>query len=98
MLRAAKIDFVDRDEDDARRAALLSLDRSRGGGSSWPSLERATGSIETDYLTGEIVLRGRLHGVATPANALLQRLANHMARERRPPGAWSEGDVLAMRG
>jgi len=36
----------------------------------------ATGSIETDYQTGEFVLRGRLHGVATPVNALLQRLAN----------------------
>jgi 2-dehydropantoate 2-reductase len=75
---------------------LLTVDRSRGGGSSWQSLERATGSIETDYLTGEVVLRGRLHGVATPTNALLQRLANQLARERRPPGAWSEAEVLAM--
>ena len=27
----------------------------RGGGSSWQSLARGTGSIETDYLNGEIV-------------------------------------------
>ena len=96
VLRAAQIDYVDRDEDEARRGTLLTVDPSRGGGSSWQSLVRGTGSIETDYLTGEIVLRGRLHGVATPANALLQRLANQMARERRSPGAWSEEDVLAM--
>jgi 2-dehydropantoate 2-reductase len=96
VLRTAQVDYVDREEDDARRGTLLTVDRSRGGGSSWQSLERATGSIETDYLTGEIVLRGRLHGVATPANALLQRLANQLARERRAPGAWSEADVLAM--
>jgi 2-dehydropantoate 2-reductase len=96
VLRAARIDYVDRDEDAARRGTLLSVDTSRGGGSSWQSLVRATGSIETDYLTGEIVLRGRLHDVATPTNALLQRLANQMARERRAPGAWSEADVLAM--
>jgi 2-dehydropantoate 2-reductase len=96
VLEAAQIDFVDRDEDAARRGTLLSVDSSRGGGSSWQSLVRATGRIETDYLTGEVVLRGRLHGVATPTNALLQRLANQLARERRPPGAWSEADVLAM--
>jgi 2-dehydropantoate 2-reductase len=96
VLRAAQIDYVDREEDEARRGNLLTVDRSRGGGSSWQSLERATGSIETDYLTGEVVLRGRLHGVATPTNALLQRLANQLARERRPPGAWSEAEVLAM--
>jgi 2-dehydropantoate 2-reductase len=98
VLRAAQIDYVDREEDEARRGTLLSVDRSRGGGSSWQSLERATGSIETDYLTGEIVLRGRLHGVETPTNALVQRLANQLARARRPPGAWSEADVLAMLG
>jgi 2-dehydropantoate 2-reductase len=96
VLRSAQIDYVDRDEDAARRGTLLSVDSSRGGGSSWQSLVRGTGSIETDYLTGEIVLRGRLHDVATPANAVLQRLANQMARERRSPGAWSEEDVLAM--
>ncbi len=99
VLHAAGIDYVDRDEDMARRGTLLDSGPrgdTRGGGSSWQSLARATGSIETDYLTGEIVLRGRLHGVATPANTLLQRLANELARERRPPGAWSEADVLSM--
>ena len=34
-----------------------------------------SGSIETDYLNGEIVLLGRLHGVPTPVNALLQQLS-----------------------
>jgi 2-dehydropantoate 2-reductase len=96
VLHAAKIDYVDREEDVARRGTLLTVDSSRGGGSSWQSLERATGSIETDYLSGEIVMRGLLHGVATPANALVQRLANQLARERRPPGAWTEDEILSM--
>ncbi|MFI8190001.1 ketopantoate reductase family protein [Streptomyces sp. NPDC085946] len=59
----------------------------RGGGSSWQSLSRATGTIEADYLNGEIVLLGRLHGVPTPLNELLQHLANTFARERRAPGS-----------
>lgn len=96
VLGAAGIEYVGRDEDAARRGTLLSRDSSRGGGSSWQSLVRATGSIESDYLSGEIVLRGRLHGVATPTNALLQRLANQLAREGRAPGAWTEEEVLAM--
>jgi 2-dehydropantoate 2-reductase len=100
VLAAAGIDYVDNEEDASRRGTLLS-DRSiagkkRGGGSSWQSLTRGTGSIETDYLSGEIVLQGRLIGMATPVNELLQRLANQMARERRPPGFVSEDDVLAM--
>jgi 2-dehydropantoate 2-reductase len=100
VLKAAGIAFVDRDEDAARRGTLLSVrlfaGSDRGGGSSWQSLQRGTGTIETDYLSGEMVLQGRLAGVPTPVNALLQRLANQLARERRAPGYWSEDDVMAM--
>jgi 2-dehydropantoate 2-reductase len=44
---------------------------SRGGGSSWQSLTRGTGSIEADFLNGEIVLLGREHGIPTPVTALI---------------------------
>ena len=58
------------------------------GGSSWQSLARGTGSIEAEFLNGEIVLLGALHGVATPVNALLQRLALQAADEGAAPGTW----------
>jgi 2-dehydropantoate 2-reductase len=61
--------------------------RPRAGGSSWQSLARGTGSIEADYLNGEIVLLGRLYAVPTPVNELLQQLANVAARERARPGS-----------
>jgi 2-dehydropantoate 2-reductase len=100
VLRAAGIDFVSDEEDTVRRGDLLRPrrigDQPRPGASSWQSLERRTGSIETDYLNGEIVLLGRLHGVATPANELLQRVANRMAREGTPPGTVSPDDLLAQ--
>jgi 2-dehydropantoate 2-reductase len=100
VLEAAGIAFVGRDEDRARRGDLLTTSSPgtmrRGGGSTWQSLVRGTGTVETDYITGEIVLRGRLHHVATPVNELLQRLVNEMARERRPPGAATEAQVLAQ--
>jgi 2-dehydropantoate 2-reductase len=66
----------------------------RPGGSSWQSLHRHTGDTETDYLNGEIVLLGRLHAVATPANELMQQLARECATGRRTPCSVPESDVL----
>ena len=66
----------------------------RAGSSSWQSLARGTGAIETDYLNGEIVLLGRLHGVPTPVNAALQRLANDAARRGVAPGTTPVEDVI----
>lgn len=70
--------------------------RVRHGGSSLQSVLRGTGDIEVDYLNGEIVQLGRLHGVATPANAVVQRLGNRMVRERLPVGAFTVSDLEAM--
>jgi 2-dehydropantoate 2-reductase len=71
---------------------------ARAGGSSWQSLTRGTGTIETDFLNGEIVLLGRLHGVPAPVNETLQRLANEAAAQRRAPGFMTPGQVLAAAG
>jgi 2-dehydropantoate 2-reductase len=68
---------------------------ARSGGSSWQSLSRGTGSIEADYLNGEIVLLGRTHGMPVPVNATLQRLASEAARTRRAPGGTAPGAILA---
>jgi 2-dehydropantoate 2-reductase len=90
VLDAAAIDRVSLDEDEQRRGDLLDVQpiagEARPGGSSWQSLARKAGAIETDYLNGEIVMLGRLHGVLTPANAALQAHANHLARAGAKPG------------
>jgi 2-dehydropantoate 2-reductase len=100
VLDVAGIDRATVAEDLERRADHLSLHRVGGerrqGGSSWQSLQRGVGAIETDYLNGEIVLLGRLHGMATPVNETLQRLANELAVTRRPPGSFTEAEVLTM--
>ena len=86
------------EEDAARRGDTFSgVAPRRGcaaGSSSWQSLARGTGAIETDYLNGEIVLLGRLHGVPTPVNAALQRLANDAARRGVAPGTTPVDDVI----
>jgi 2-dehydropantoate 2-reductase len=99
-LRAAGIDFASKEEDAVRRGDLITerpiRGERRGGGSSWQSLARRTGAIETDYVNGEIVMLGRLHGVRTPVNEALQLVANRMARERMPPGSVSDQDFLGV--
>jgi len=90
-LTAAGIDWLGNEEMRARRTGVLEHGEIRGaarvGGSSIQSLIRGTGDIETDYLNGEIVELGRRHGVATPANAVVQRLANDVARRKGSPGS-----------
>ncbi|HEY5165955.1 MAG TPA: 2-dehydropantoate 2-reductase N-terminal domain-containing protein, partial [Acidimicrobiia bacterium] len=97
-LDAAGIAYVTDADDAARRGDLIP--RPPGGeprgGSSWQSMTRQTGNIEADYLNGEIVLLGRLHGVPTPVNAVLQRLANQLASARTAPGSMTADDILAL--
>jgi 2-dehydropantoate 2-reductase len=98
VFAAAGIDPVTDEEDGARRGTAFRWGRaiSRSGSSSWQSLARGTGSIEADYLNGEIVLLGRLHGVPTPVNRLLQQLATTAARDGLRPGSMPAADLLAM--
>jgi len=95
--RAAGIDSASDEEDRARRGSLITVgrigDKPRRGSSTWQSLARGKRSVEVDWLNGEIVLLGRLHGVPTPVNAALQRVANEMARDGRPPGSMSVGEL-----
>lgn len=71
-------------------------DSPRLGNSSWQSLIRATGTIETDYLNGEIVMIGIRAGVPTPYNRVIQRASAWMARERKQPGALTLEDLERM--
>jgi 2-dehydropantoate 2-reductase len=100
VLAAAGIAVVSPEEDAARRGDGFQWGgdaaRSRPGGSSWQSLARGAGSIEADYLNGEIVLLGRLHRVPTPVNLLLQRLAGSAAREGRRPGTLPTAELIQM--
>lgn len=96
--RAAGIDCASEDEALGRRHDTFEFAEisgvERAGGSSLQSLMRGTGDIETDYLNGEIVELGRLHGVATPANAVFLRLANELARSKGPPRSIAVEQVL----
>lgn len=98
VLQAAEIAWDDVGADDPRRKTLLNVQDVPGvarGSSSTQSLERGAGSIETDWLNGEIVLLAREHGVPAPANAWFQRLGARLAREGSRPGSVSVGEAEA---
>ena len=94
---AAGIDVATADEEAGRRALMKYRPiggKRRGGGSTWQSIVRG-GSVETDYLNGEIVLIGRTHGVPTPVNGLLQQVMFDLSRRGDPPGSLDAAALLA---
>ena len=97
VLRHAGVVVVSPEEDAERRGDVLrSGDAAwQPGGSTWQSVQRGAGSVEIDYLSGEIVLLGRLHGIPTPVNELLQRVVAEVAREGGPPRSVDAAALLA---
>jgi 2-dehydropantoate 2-reductase len=63
-----------------------------GQQSTWQSFTRGSSS-EVDYLNGEIVRLGRIHGVAAPFNAAFQQAAARLALDGRQPGTRAIAEV-----
>jgi 2-dehydropantoate 2-reductase len=100
VFQAAGLDYASHEEDLERRGNHLTIvpiaGKTRLGGSTMQSLARGTGHVETDWLNGEIVALGRVHGVATPVNEALQRITNAAAREGRPPESTDPAEIVAV--
>jgi 2-dehydropantoate 2-reductase len=101
-LKAAGISSVSNAEAAERQGDLISFQPVDGephrGGSLWQSLERGSGSVEVDYLNGEIVLLGRLHGFPTPANELMVHVVNRINRGEAAPRSYSIDELAARLG
>jgi 2-dehydropantoate 2-reductase len=97
VLRLAGIVAVSPEEDAERRGDILRPgDGSwRAGGSTWQSVQRRAGSVEIDYLAGEVVLLGRRHGIPTPVNELIQHVVSELARTGGAPRSLEAGELLA---
>ncbi len=97
---AASIDCAPREEFMERRADHIQpapiRGSLRGGGSTWQSLARGQGSVEVDYLNGEIVLLGHLHGVPTPVNRALQLATHQLCRAGAAPGTLPVADLARL--
>ncbi|MBL1274947.1 MAG: NAD(P)-binding domain-containing protein [Ectothiorhodospiraceae bacterium] len=95
--KKANLNCVDAKEMRERSGSIIDIvpvkGQTRGGGSSWQSIARKEGTIETDFLNGEIVQLGRLHGVPTPANEIVQRLGNQAAAEQKETGWITQKEI-----
>ena len=100
VLALAGVEHVGDDEWERHRGGRVQVGtvegRTRGGGSSWQSVQRGSGNIESDALNGEIVLLARLRGTAAPVNEVLQREATALARRRGRAGEMSPHRLAAL--
>ena len=67
---------------------------SWGGTSTWQSLTRS-GSLETDYINGEVVLQARLQGRTAPINQALTDRIHAAQRDGTPARSLSDDDLIA---
>ena len=99
MLTAAGIGW-DQSEAPARNELAMGTIPGRGriGSSTLQSILRGTGALETDFLNGEIVWLGRLHGVATPVNAAFCKLSLELASARMQARTAGDDTIVSMIG
>ena len=94
VLRFAEIEFVSFEVSSAARAdgptprAVPGRDTGASN-STWQSLSRNTGNVETDYFNGEIVQIANRHGTVAPINAALARIARDAVRNGLGPSGYS---------
>jgi 2-dehydropantoate 2-reductase len=66
-----------------------------GQQSTWQSFIRGSSS-EVDFLNGEIVMLGRLHGILTPYNEAVQAIAGELEQGRMTRGELSLDTILPL--
>jgi 2-dehydropantoate 2-reductase len=101
VLRHAGIEFVSFETSTAVRADGPTIRPVPGwnagpSNSTWQSLSRNTGSVETDFLNGEIVRLAHRHGIAAPHNAALARAARAAARSGLGPSRYSSAQLAEL--
>jgi 2-dehydropantoate 2-reductase len=99
VLRHARIEFVSFDTSTAARADGPTIRPVPGwnagpSNSTWQSLSRNTGNVETDFLNGEIVRIAHRQGIEAPLNAALARVAVHNGPGPSPCSAAEPAELL----
>ncbi|MFC2007666.1 ketopantoate reductase family protein [Chloroflexota bacterium] len=66
--------------------------------STWQSLARGQGTIETEFLNGEVVRLARKLGLEAPINQKLLSITQEMAANREPPGKYTPDQLETLLG
>jgi thiosulfate/3-mercaptopyruvate sulfurtransferase len=80
---------------DLSRFGVQPIPGHERGSSTWQSLTRS-GSLETDFLTGEIVLTARLIGRRAPASAAVVERMHRAQLDGTPARSLSPDDLLGL--
>ncbi len=67
-------------------------------GSTWQSLARNQGAVETEFLNGEVVRLAKKLGRQAPINEMLLRISQEMAANREPPGKYTPAQLCKLLG
>jgi 2-dehydropantoate 2-reductase len=103
VLRQAGIEFTSFEVSTATRAdgpTIRPVPGSNTGpsNSTWQSLSRQTGNVETDFLNGEIVRIAHRHGIEAPLNTALARAARATVQSGLGPGRYSAEQLAQLVG
>jgi 2-dehydropantoate 2-reductase len=101
VLRSAGIEFISFETSTAERADGPTIRpvpewNARARNSTWQSLSRNTGSVETDFFNGEIVRLAHRHGITAPLNAALARAARDAVRDASGPRGYSAAELAQL--
>ena len=103
VLRSAGIEFISFDVSNAARVngptpRAVPGRNTGASNSTWQSLSRNTGNVETDFFNGEIVRIANRHGIAAPINTAVARLARDAVRNALGPGGYSVTQLAELLG
>jgi 2-dehydropantoate 2-reductase len=103
VLRCAGIEFISFETSTAARVdgptpRPVPGSNTGASNSTWQSLSRNTGNVETDYFNGEIVRIAHQHGISAPLNAALARASREAVRNEIGPGRFSAVQLTEMLG
>ena len=103
VLRRVGIEFVSVDRSTAARVDGPTIREVPGwngaaSNSTWQSLSRNTGNVETDFLNGEIVCLAHRHGITAPLNAALAGAAREAVSNGSGPSSYSAQQLAELLG
>jgi 2-dehydropantoate 2-reductase len=75
-----------------------SMLKTAGFSSTWQSLERQQGSVETEFLNGEIVRLAKKMGRSAPINEKLLKISQEMASNHEKPGKYNVSQLQSILG
>ena len=67
-------------------------------GSTWQSLARRQGTVESEFTNGEVVRLANKLGIKAPINETLMHISQEMAANREPPGKYTPAQLCKLLG